>query len=81
VLTVVPAGTRTGFQAAAGVKTHAKEKLLSPDEVAAAIVGALARKRSLLFIGGRARAMRVAAAVIPLGWQAPLWERLMGRLR
>jgi short-subunit dehydrogenase len=81
VLTVVPAGTRTGFQAAAGVKTNAQEKLLSPDEVAAAIVGALARKRSLLFIGGRARTMRVAATVIPLGWQARLWEKLMGRLR
>lgn len=81
VLTVVPGGARTGFQAAAGVKTSAQEKLLSPDEVAAAIVGALARRRALLFIGGRARTMRAAACVIPLGWQARLWERLMGRLR
>jgi hypothetical protein len=81
VLTVVPSGTETGFQVAAGVKTNAKERLLSPHQVAAAIVGALARRRSLLFIGRRARTMRLAASVIPLGWQARLWEKLMGRLR
>ena len=81
VLTVVPSGTETGFQVAAGVKTTAKERLLSPHQVAAAIVGALARRRSLLFIGRRARTMRLAASIIPLGWQARLWEKLMGRLR
>jgi hypothetical protein len=35
----------------------------------------------LLFIGRRARTMRLAASIIPLGWQARLWEKLMGRLR
>jgi nucleoside-diphosphate-sugar epimerase len=81
VLTVVPGGTETGFQAAAGVKTSAKERLLSPHQVAAAIVDAMARRRPLLFIGRRARTMRVAASLIPLSRQARLWEKLMGGLR
>ena len=81
VLTVIPAGTQTGFQAAAGVKTNPKEKLLSPDTVAAAIVAALDRRRTLRFIGSSARAMRLAAAVVPLRWQGRLWEKLMRTLR
>lgn len=81
VITVVPAGTQTGFQAAAGVQTNPREQLLDPDDVAAAIVGALVRRRALLFIGSRARAMRLAAIAIPLRWQGRLWEKLMRTLR
>ena len=81
VLTIVPGGTRTGFQAAAGVRTNPREKLLEPDAVAAAIVRALGRRPTLVFIGGRARAMRLAAAVLPLRWQARLFGALMNRLR
>ena len=81
VLTIVPAGTQTGFQAAAGVKTNPNEKLLSPDQVAAAIVAALRRGRRLLFIGSRARAMSLAASIIPLRWQGKFWEKLMRDLR
>lgn len=81
VLTVVPGGTKTGFQSAAGVGTNPKEKLLSPDEVAAAIIGALDRNRALVFIGSRAGAMKLAASFIPLQLQAPLWEKLMRNLR
>ncbi len=81
VLTVVPGGTKTGFQSAAGVGTNPKEKLLSPDEVAAAILNGRNQKRSLIFIGGRAAAMSLAASIIPLRFQAPLWARLMRKLR
>ena len=81
VLTVVPGGTETGFQAVAGVRTHASERLLSPHRVAVAIVDALDRRRTLLFIGHRARTMSAAASIIPLRWQARVWEKLMRQLR
>lgn len=81
VLTVVPAGTQTGFQAAAGVKTNEKEKLLSADAVAAAILEGVAKKRGLLFIGGRGRTMSLMASVLPLSLQARVWEKLMRSLR
>jgi uncharacterized protein len=81
VITVVPAGTQTGFQAAAGVKTNEKEKLLSPDAVASSILEGISRKRGLLFVGSRARMMSLMAAVLPLGIQAKFWEKLMRSLR
>ncbi|MEO6003599.1 MAG: SDR family NAD(P)-dependent oxidoreductase [Opitutus sp.] len=81
VITIVPGGTKTGFQSAAGVGTNPKEKLLSPDAVAATILSAAEKNRTLVFIGGRARAMSLAAAVLPLRAQAALWEKLMRQLR
>lgn len=81
VLTVVPAGTQTKFQATSGVKTNEKEKLLTPDAVAAAIVNGLTKKQSLLFIGARARAMSLMASLLPLGLQGRFWEKLMRSLR
>ncbi|MEO7598758.1 MAG: SDR family NAD(P)-dependent oxidoreductase [Opitutus sp.] len=81
VITVVPGGTKTGFQSTAGVGTHAKEKLLSPDDVSCAILAGVTSKRSLIFVGSRARAMSVAASLIPLRRQAALWEKLMRNLR
>jgi hypothetical protein len=35
----------------------------------------------LLFIGHRARTMSAAASIIPLRWQARVWEKLMRQLR
>jgi short-subunit dehydrogenase len=81
VLTIVPAGTNTAFQAAAGVATNPREKLLSPDQVAAAILQGLDGKTSLLMIGGRGRAMSLAASLVPLRFQAQLWQKLMQKMR
>jgi nucleoside-diphosphate-sugar epimerase/SAM-dependent methyltransferase len=81
VLTIVPSGTQTGFQAAAGVKTNAKEKLLSPDEVAGCIAEAIARRRALVLVGGRARIMRWMSLVLPLRRQPLVWEKLMRGMR
>jgi nucleoside-diphosphate-sugar epimerase len=81
VITVVPGGTKTKFQSTAGVGVNPKEKLMAADEVAAAMLRALERKRSLVFIGQRARAMSLAASLVPLARQAPMWEKLMRKMR
>jgi short-subunit dehydrogenase len=81
VITVVPGGTQTGFQSAAGVGTNPREKLLTPDEVAASILTAVERRRPFVYIGTRARAMSLAASLMPFPLQAFVWEKLMRKLR
>jgi uncharacterized protein len=81
VVTVVPGGTKTSFQSTAGVGTNPKEKLLSPDDVATTILRGVNDRKTLVFIGHRARVMSLAASFIPWRLQASLWEKLMRNLR
>ena len=77
VLTVSPSGTATNFQAASGVKQNPKEKLLSPEKVAAQIIRAANRRKTEIVIGGSGRMMQLTSKVLPLGLQLRLWRRLM----
>lgn len=81
IITVIPSGMATNFQTAAGVKREADEKLLEPSEVARIVLGKVGRGSRTLVIGSTARMMSLAARVVPRGWQARLWERMMKAMR
>jgi len=81
VLTVCPGGMRTQFQRRAGVLELPEEKLLEPEAVALAILGALGRESPTILVGGRAVAMALAARLLPRKVTLLLWRALMGKLR
>ena len=82
VITACLAGTDTGFQSASGVRRVDGERLMSPYRVAATILAAADRRRSVtLFVGRRTWAMALLARALPRSWVARLWARLMGTLR
>jgi hypothetical protein len=81
VLTVCPGGTDTNFQESSGVRRLDSEKLVDPAIVAAKIMHAMQRRRSLLIIGSRSYAMRILSALLPFPIQDRLWARLMSKLR
>lgn len=82
VLTVVPGGTDTRFQASAGVAKDPGEKLLSPDCVATAVLRAAAEGRSrTLFVGSRPLMQSLVARVLPRSTNLALWKGLMDKLR
>lgn len=82
VITACPGGTDTGFQAAAGVKKSAGERLMSPAKVAARILRAARRgKSTTLFIGSRTWVMSFMARGLSRKRVAKLWARLMEKMR
>jgi short-subunit dehydrogenase/uncharacterized protein YbjT (DUF2867 family)/SAM-dependent methyltransferase len=81
VLTVIPSGTATNFQVAAGVKRSPREKLLEPSTVAALVIDQVGRGSKTIFIGSTARMMAAAARVLPRRWQPWLWEHMMRTMR
>jgi hypothetical protein len=81
VVTVIPAGTQTGFQSTAGVKTIQGERLLAPEAVAAAIVAGVRARRPAVFVGARGPIMRAISSLIPLRWQPAVYQKLFCNLR
>lgn len=82
VLTVCPSGVATCFQARAGVRSAPGERLLSPEDVAAAVLRAARCRRSgTVFIGARATQMSLLARVLPRSINVRLWKRLMDARR
>lgn len=81
VFVACPGGMQTPFQSRAGVKQDPKEKLMPPEAVAAAILQGIARRRTVILISTRARAMSLLARLLPRALSLRLWGRLMGRLR
>lgn len=82
VITILPGGTDTGFQAAAGVRRVDGERLLGPHDVGARILEAIDAGRSAtIYVGFRTFAMSLLARLIPRRWLVALWGRLMGSLR
>jgi hypothetical protein len=81
MITVCPGGMNTNFQEAAGVRKVAGEPLLDPEVVADAILKSLASGKASLTISARARAMSLAARLLPRTLSLKLWRRLMERMR
>ena len=81
VMLANPSGTATGFQAAAGVKTGAGEKLMTPQEVASRIIAAAYAGKPEVTIGSSGRAMQFAGRLLPMRLQVRLWTKLMSSLR
>jgi hypothetical protein len=81
VMTVCPGGMQTNFQRSAGVRTNDRERLMAPEDVAAAILSGLARQRHTLIVSTRALAMSLLARGLPRRASVLLWGRLMQSLR
>jgi short-subunit dehydrogenase len=81
VTTVAPSGTSTDFQRAAGVRTPAGERLMSPENVAGKIVTGAEEGRRTLILGRSAQAMFLLARLLPIRAQTVLWRRLMAARR
>jgi short-subunit dehydrogenase/dTDP-4-dehydrorhamnose reductase len=81
VITVIPSGTATGFQNAAGVKRKPGEKLLEPTDVVQAVLRQVGRGSRTITIGSSARLMGLAARILPRRLQVRLWQRMMKTLR
>ena len=81
VITVIPSGTATGFQSAAGVKRKPGEKLLDPAEVAQVALRQVGRGSQTIMVGSSAKLMGLAARAIPRRWQVRLWQRMMKTMR
>jgi hypothetical protein len=82
VITVCPGGTDTGFQASSGVKRVEGERLMPASAVAAQMLAAIRRGRSVtVFVGGRTQVMALMARVLPRQVLVRLWGRMMGKMR
>jgi hypothetical protein len=81
VITVIPSGTATGFQNAAGVKRKPGEKLLDPADVAQVVLSQVGRGSRTVTIGSSAKLMGLAARALPRGFQVRLWQRMMEKMR
>lgn len=81
VLAACPAGTATGFQAAAGVKTGDGKELLSPEDVSARILKAVSKNRCAALIGGSAIVMWTMSRFLGPRASALVWAKLMARYR
>lgn len=81
VLLVAPSGVKTRFQQTAGVATSPRERLLAPEDVAAAITNAIRSSVVLTNVGWRGPIMAAYASVVPLRVQILTWESLMRRQR
>lgn len=77
VLAVSPSGTKTNFQAAGAVKTNEKEKLLRPEDIAAAVLRAIDERAPATIVGTRGLAMSLFARLAPTRTLVRLWEKLM----
>jgi hypothetical protein len=80
-LQVCPGGMQTNFQRAAGVQVIESEKLMTPEEVAARIMQALARTRVTIIVSIRAIGMSLVARLLPRAVSVALWKKLMELLR
>jgi short-subunit dehydrogenase len=81
VLTVCPGGMKTNFQRSAAVKELAGEKLMSPEEVAQAILKAIAKGKMTIIVSTRALAMSLLARLLPRSASVRLWRYLMEKMR
>jgi uncharacterized protein len=82
VITFSPAGTRTGFQAKAGVAvTNDGRGLLDPAAVAARLLEAIEHDESSVSIGSGAMFLQLAARFLPRSTNAQLWGKLFERAR
>lgn len=75
VLTVFPAGTDTGFQSKAGVRSGAEGKLLDPGYVARAILRAVEKRQTIVMIGSKARVTAIVSRLLPYSLAARLWGK------
>ena len=81
VLTVLPSGTNTGFQQAAGVKDDDRAKLLAPDDVAWQIVERIGKGSRTVVLGRTGKVMGLLARLLPRQLQIRLWTHLMHKMR
>ena len=82
VLTICPSGVETNFQKSAGVQRVSGERLLTAEEVAAAILrGANRRRSQTIMIGVRSFHMSLLARLLPRSINIRLWKRLMNAMR
>lgn len=81
LLAVSPSGTNTNFQKSGGVKTNDGERLLTAEDTAAAILGAIDGKALATNLGARGRAMALFARIVPTRVLLRTWEGLMRRGR
>lgn len=82
VITACPGGTDTGFQAAAGVKRNASERLMPAADAAGMILGQIDRKSSATrFLGIRVHIMALLARILPRRVVVAFWARLMETMR
>jgi short-subunit dehydrogenase len=81
VIAVCPAGTATGFQAAAGVGSRRGETLLRPETVAARIIRAASSRSPTVLIGSMSRIMYWMSLIPSRRLQATIWARMMGSFR
>ncbi len=81
IMSVCPGGMKTNFQKSAGVREIEDEKLVTPDEVAGLIFDGLRKKRVTLIVSFRSLAMSLLARVLPRKISAPLWGKLMEKMR
>ncbi len=81
VMTVCPGGMQTNFQQSAGVRQIEGERLMSPADVADAILGGLRSHRMTLVVSARSHAMSWLARMLPRKITAQLWGRLMEKMR
>ena len=81
IMTVCPGGMQTNFQKSGGIKEIEKEKLMSPDAVAAEIIVGLRQNKRTLIVSFRSFAMSILARCLPRNVSVDLWFRLMEKLR
>lgn len=81
LMTVCPGGMQTNFQRNNGVRELENEKLMSPDDVAKAILKGLAQQRTTLVVSSRSIAMSLLARALPRTVSLKLWGRLMEKMR
>lgn len=81
VLTVCPGGMQTKFQKTAGVKEKEGERLMSPDQVADALLKGLAGHRTLIMPSLRSKSMALVARIMPRALNRKMWKLMMGTLR
>jgi short-subunit dehydrogenase len=72
---------QTPFQARAGVKEVEGEKLMAPEEVAAAVLAGIRARKTVIMVSLRARAMSLLARLLPRSLSVALWGRLMAKMR
>jgi len=75
VVTVFPAGTATGFQSKAGVRSEADGELLDPSYVARTILKAVEKRQTTVMIGSKAKLAAVVSRLLPYSLAARLWGK------
>jgi short-subunit dehydrogenase len=75
VVTVFPAGTKTGFQSKAGIRGGADGELLDPSHVAPMILKAVVKRRTTVMIGSRAKLAAFVSRLLPYSLAARLWGK------